>query len=229
VLHVRNELPVPGTDEERHAEEVRLAREVKPGPQFKNVAGVNVHPTKDFKRGYAVASVLSTTNWRPVAEQKAMGELSVPFDRDNFGWAYGALMVEVLAKLPVVPDLILVTGNGIAHPRKFGAACHVGYVFDHPTIGVSGLWPNGCKDIAAMARERRGTKTALIHEVSGARVGYQVFTQETERPVFVSPGHRISVDDAANFALRCAPWRRMPQPIWEAVEASEQFHNENES
>lgn len=230
MLYLRNALPVCSENEEdRRSDEVKLAREINQGPQFKTVAGVTVCPTKDFKRGYAVATVLSTNNWRPVVQQKVKGDITVPFSRENFGWALAPLMVEVLQKLPLAPDLILVAGDGIAHPRKFGPACHVGYAFDHPTVGVTGLWPQGCRDIDAMTQERRGTKTALRHEVGGELVGYQIFTQPEEPPVFVSPGHRVSVDDAASFALRCARWRRMPQPLWEATEAARKFHDEDES
>lgn len=228
MLEVRRTVPDPVNDDEAKEIQTRLAREIRQGQGFKLVAGVDVAYSKDDERAYVAAVVLSTTNWRPVADQRV--RLSVPrtYDANLLGWREGPLVLEALTRLSVEPDLILVDGNGTAHPRKFGLACHVGYALDHPTVGVSKIWPRGCKDVKATVPRRRGTKTALAHEVSGDTLGYELYTQHENDPIYVSPGHRVSCDEAVSFVLRCAPWHQSPEPLRAAEELALKFRNEKE-
>ena len=228
MLRVRNEIPDFETPEEAHEIQTRLAREIRYGDQFKYVAGVDVAYSRDDERAYAAAVVLSTTNWSRIAEQRAVLPVSVRYDPEMLGWREAPAILEVLLQLPIEPDLILVDGNGTAHPRKFGLACHVGYALDHPTIGVATTWPSGCRDTPAFFSKRRGSKAALLHGLSGDRVGYEVYTQEGIDPIYVSPGNRVSVDDAVSLVLRCAPWRRIPEPLRHAEEAAAEFRKNKE-
>lgn len=228
MLHIRNDIPNPATSDEAHELQTRLARELRLGERFQTVAGVGVAYSKDDQRAYIVAVVLSTTNWRPIAEQRVQLPVTRPYESGMMGWREAPMMLEALMRLPMEPDLIIVDGCGIAHPRKFGCACHVGYALDYPTIGVGETWPPGCRDVAATIEKRRGNKTALLHEVSGDKLGYQVYTQDNVNPIFVSPGHRVAVDDAASFALRCSPNYRLPEPIRVANERAVLFRQEKE-
>ena len=228
MLHLRNEIPDPVTTNEAHELQTRFAREVRLGERFRTVAGVDIAYSKDDQRAYVVAVVLSTTNWRPVAEQRVQLPVTHPYESGMLGWREAPLMIEALTRLPLEPDLIVVDGCGIAHPRKFGSACHVGYALDYPTVGVSKTWPPGCRDIAATIEKRRGNKTALLHEVSGDKLGYQVYTQNNINPIFVSPGHRVAIDDAVSLILRCSPNFRLPEPIRIANEAANHFRHEGE-
>jgi len=229
VLHIRNDIPDPGSDEEAYEIQTRLAREVRLGERFRTVAGVALAYSKDGERVYVAATVLSTTNWRPVSQQLVQPPVTRPYEAGMLEWSEGPAMVAALTRLPAAPDLIVVDGGGIAHPRRFGTACHVGYALDHLTVGVTELWPAGCRDIAATVEKRRGNKTALLHEVSGDKLGYQVHTQNTLDPIFVSPGHRVDVDDAASLILRCTPWHQLPEPIRQAREAASKFRDEGEA
>jgi len=229
VLDPRNIIGEPESPEDAREIQIELARELKFGTQFRNVAGVVVRVSKDDKRAYVAATVVSTTNWRPISQQLKVFDVERPYDPELLGWRVGEFMVGTLRHLPVEPDVIFVEGNGIAHPRKFGLASHVGYRLDHPTIGVAPLWPRGCRELPATVEKRRGSKTVLLHELSGDPLGHQVYTQINEDPIFVSPGHRISVDEATNMALRCSPWFRMPQPILEAEKAAVSFLKESEA
>lgn len=228
MLRVRNEIADPGSAEEAHAVQQKLARKLRFGGQFRNVAGVDIAYAKDDSTAYVAAVVLSTTNWRPVAQQLLKLPVSRPYEAGMLGWREAPLMLEALTQLPIEPDVIVVDGNGIAHPRKFGSACHVGYALEHPTIGVAKTWPPGCKDIQATVEKRRGNKTALLHDPSGDRVGYQVYTQTNVNPIFVSPGNRVSVEDAVSLILRCTPWYRLPEPLRAANEAAAKFRHEEE-
>lgn len=223
MLHIRNDIPTPVSEEDAHKLQTELSRELKLGEAFKYIAGVDVAYSKDDKRAYVAAVVLSTSNWRPISEQKAVLPVPYRYEAGMFSWREGPLAVEVLCRLPIVPDLILVDGNGIAHPRRFGLACYIGYALDHPTIGVAKTWPFGCLDTPATVPKERGSKRALIHEVSKEKLGYELYTQPNTNPVFVSPGHRVSVDQAASLVLRCAPNYRNPEPLRAADHAANEF------
>lgn len=227
MLSVRNSVPTPQTDEEARDLQVHLAREVRLGERFRNVAGVDVAYSRDDQWGYAVAVVVSTTNWSVVHSQRMKLPVSRRYEAGMLGWREAPLLLEVLCKLAVEPDLILVDGCGIAHPRRFGLACHVGYALDFPTVGVAKTWPSGCRDTPATIPKKRGSKKGLLHEPSGDKVGYEVHMQDNANPVYVSPGHRVSVDDAASLALRCTPWFKNPEPLRHADRLANEFRQED--
>jgi len=208
-------IPDPHDPEEARAVQASHARLVRTGMGFRNVAGVALAYSPDESEACVVASVLSTTNWKTVQEQRAVLPVSRPRDSEMQGFREGPLMLHVLERLAIEPDLILVLGDGVAHPRRFGLACHVGVAIDHPTVGVSVLWPPGTRRpaVSFAGSLRRGTKTAMCHDPSGDIVGFALCTQDNQDPIYVSPGHRVSPEDAVALALRAAPWFRMPEPL----------------
>lgn len=228
MLHIRNDISTPVSVEDAHALQTELSRELRLGESFKYVAGVDVAYSKDDKRAYAVAVVLSTTNWRPISEQRVQLPVPHPYEPGMLGWREAPLVLEALTRLPVEPDLILVDGNGTAHPRRFGLACHIGYALEHPTIGVAKTWPPGCKDVPAVLQKVRGSKRALLHEVSNDKVGYEVYTQDQTNPVFVSPGNRVSLDQAVSLVLRCTPNYRIAEPLRAADHSANEFRKNEE-
>jgi len=223
------EIQEPATEAEAHELQTELARRVRLGEEFKHVAGVDIAYSKDDKRAYVAAVVLSTTNWSVVHDQKMVLPVTRPYESGMLGFREGPLMVEVLTRLALEPDLILVDGNGIAHPRRFGSACHVGLALDRPTVGVAKTWPAGCRATNVNFRgQPRGAKAALLLDTGAHRVGYELFTQANTNPVYVSPGHRVSVEDAASFVLRCAPHYRFPEPLRHADQLANAFKREEE-
>jgi deoxyribonuclease V len=227
MLEVRNKVPFPDTEEEGHEIQVRLARLVRLGERFRNVAGVDVAYSRDDKWAYAAAVVVSTTNWSVVHSQRLKMEVPWPYESGMLGFREGPVCLAVLKKLAIEPDLILVDGCGLAHPRRFGLACHVGYALDFPTIGVAKTWPAGCRQASATLPKKRGSKSALLHDPSGDRVGFEVHTQDNTNPIYVSPGHRVSVEDAASLVLRCSPWFKNPEPLRQADQLANAFREED--
>jgi deoxyribonuclease V len=228
-MHVVVDVREPLSPEDAIQIQNDFARGVRLGEQFKNVAGVDVAYSRDDERAYVAAVVLSTTNWKIVHEQKVMLPVKMRYESGMLGFREGPLMLEALTRLAVTPDLILVDGNGLAHPRRFGLACHVGISLDHPTVGVAKTWPAGCKQTGAVvARQPRGGKAALLLETGGHKVGYELFTQPNTNPIYVSPGHRVSVEEAASFALRAAPHFRKPEPLRMADQVANAFRDAEE-
>lgn len=227
-LHIRNEIVDPDDEETARQLQERLSRELRLGSGFRTVAAADVAYSRDDEWGYVAAVVLSTTNWSVVHRQRLKMKVTRPYQSGMLGFREAPLLLEALLRLPREPDLVLVDGSGTAHPRRFGLACHVGYALDHPTVGVAKNWPAGCDGRKASVPRKRGTKSALLHDPTGAKVGYELFTQDETNPVYVSPGNRVDVEGAANFVLRCAPWFRLPEPLRAADQAANEYRREEE-
>jgi deoxyribonuclease V len=110
----------------------------------------------------------------------------------------GPAMLDALARLVHEPDVVLVDGHGYAHPRRFGIASHLGVVLDHPTIGCAKSILVGRFDEPA---DEFGAHTPLVDR--GEVVGAVVRTRPGHAPLFVSPGHKVSVETAVAIVLAC--------------------------
>lgn len=120
-------------------------------------------------------------------------------------------MLQALAKLTIQPDLILVDGQGIAHPRRCGSACHLGLACGLPAIGVGKS--RLCGSHSGLP-EARGSIVDLRD--GGELIGKVVRTRRQTNPLFVSVGHRVHLRTAVRIVLQTT-WRyRLPEPIWEA-------------
>ena len=108
-------------------------------------------------------------------------------------------------------DLLLVDAHGVAHPRRFGLACHLGLALDLPTIGVAKSLLVGEPDPLDTAR---GAAAPLWHR--GEVVGAAVRTRTGISPVYVSVGHRVSLPTAVELALRAVRRFRVPEPTRQA-------------
>jgi len=117
-------------------------------------------------------------------------------------------ILDAMEKLPLVPDLFIFDGHGIAHPHRLGIASHIGLLVDKPSIGCAKRRLVGQYD--EPARER-GNYTYLLD--SGETIGAVVRTRTGVKPVFVSTGHRISLDAAIDVVLVCGRGYRLPEPI----------------
>ncbi|MDH3669861.1 MAG: deoxyribonuclease V [Gammaproteobacteria bacterium] len=115
-------------------------------------------------------------------------------------------ILAALKKLREKPDLILCDGQGLAHPRSFGLACHLGVLADIPSIGVAKSRLIGDHD---RLPERKGAWAPLL--VDGERVGAVLRTRTGVRPLYISVGHRISLRTAIKYVLLCTTKYRLPE------------------
>lgn len=113
--------------------------------------------------------------------------------------------------LKVIPDLVICDGQGLAHPRKFGLACHLGVLFDIPTIGCAKTQLIGDSEPPSLDR---GSSSPII--LDGEVIGRSLRTQTNIKPVFVSIGNRISLDDACDCVLKTTPKYRLPETTRQA-------------
>jgi deoxyribonuclease V len=179
-------------------------------------AGLDVSYETGSDRLVAAVVVLAVADLRVVDSAVVGGEATFPYVPGLFAFRELPALVEALERLTVTPDLLVCDGQGIAHPRRFGLACHVGVLTGLPTIGVAKT-PLGRYDPPG---DRRGDRSPLVMDQDV--VGTALRTQNGVRPVFVSPGHRIDVDRACTEVLRLAPRYRLPETTRQADQLSRQ-------
>lgn len=207
--------PLPGTWREGLAprEAVRLQTELAGRVRraslrrpIERVGGVDV----SVRGGRARAALVVLSLPGLVVEESQVAEvpLAFPYVPGLLAFREMPAILAAFAGIERVPDVLLVDGQGLAHPRRFGIACHVGVAFDLPAIGVGKSRLVGEHSEPAV---RRGSKRRLVDR--GEVVGYALRTRDGVRPVYVSVGHRVREEDALRLVLRCAPRFRLPEPI----------------
>ena len=179
------------------------------------VAGVDVSSAWRGRTLWAAAVVCRWPDLEVVATATARCEATFPYVPGLLSFREAPVILVALGRLAVRPDAILVDGQGLAHPRRFGLACHLGVLLDLPSVGV------GKTRLVGEHREpgpRRGASVRLVDR--GDVVGRVLRTRGGVKPLFVSPGHRIDLDGAARLVLRCARGVRQPEPTRRAHQAA---------
>lgn len=115
-------------------------------------------------------------------------------------------VLEALERLNEPPDLLLCDGQGIAHPRRFGIACHLGLLVDIPSIGVAKTRLYGTHEEPP---DQRGAWTPL--RADGEIIGAVLRTRTGVKPLYVSPGHRIGLETAVAYVMGCCARYRLPE------------------
>ena len=159
------------------------------------------------------ACVAAAVAWRVrdreiVEERVARRPLTFPYVPGLLSFREAPAVLAALSELTVPVDALLCDGHGIAHPRRFGLACHVGILTGTPTIGCAKRVLVGAHGEIAPVR---GSRAPLEHREE--RVGTVLRTRDGVRPVFVSIGHRVDLAVAEALVLDCAIGFRLPEPI----------------
>jgi deoxyribonuclease V len=187
------------------------------------IAGVDVSMNRFSPDGYAAIVVLSVPELAVVEVAGARTALAMPYIPGLLSFREIPLLLEAWARLKQKPDLLMVDGHGIAHPRRLGIAAHLGVYLDVPAIGCGKTILSGRH---APLPPERGAMAPLVHH--NEVVGYAVRTKNKVNPVFVSCGHRVSQETAVRWVLECARGYRLPEPTRQAHLASNQLRREGE-
>jgi deoxyribonuclease V len=143
-----------------------------------------------------------------VVEQAVVdGPVPIPYIPGLLSFREIPPLLSAWKKLKTLPDVVIVDGQGIAHPRRLGIASHLGLVLGIPTIGCAKSRLCGVHDEPPA---RRGAWTPLTHQ--GETVGAALRTRAGCNVVYVSTGHRISLECSISVVLGCAPRYRLPEP-----------------
>lgn len=146
-----------------------------------------------------------------VERRSARRKLRFPYVPGLLSFRESPVLLAALARLRTRPDVILIDGHGYAHPRRFGIACHLGVLLDVPTIGCAKsllVGEHGAVGVAA------GSTAPLLD--GGERVGMVLRTRHGVRPLYVSTGHRVSLESAVRLVSQCLDGTRIPKPTREA-------------
>ena len=173
---------------------------------IKTVAGIDLGYDAKNDSCRAVVAVLSFPELELIESSEAVLPIQFPYVPGLLSFRETPVAVRALEKLENAPDLILCDGQGIAHPRRFGIACHIGLLAGVPTIGVAkSLLVGKFENLG----EKRGSIAPLVHR--NEQIGVALRTKDKVQPVYVSVGHRISLETAIDYVLQCAPKYRLPE------------------
>lgn len=199
-------------------------------PQIKTVAGLDAafvltgsqalkkkasrwNALRDANRAIGGVVVFSFPELVEIERAHAIVPLEFPYVPGFLSFREIPALFAALKKLKQAPDLLFCDGQGYAHPRRMGLATHLGILLDRPTIGCA-------KSILIGTHGKLGSKagswTPLIDEHSQETIGAAVRTRDSVNPVYVSQGHRISLQTAIQLTLQVCDGVRIPRPTREA-------------
>jgi deoxyribonuclease V len=197
----------------------RLASAVRETPlpdTIETIAGVDVSVRDDTAQ--AAVAVLRLPDLEVIDEAIHRCEVPFPYVPGLLSFREMPAVLPALEQLGTTPDVFVSDSHGRAHPRRFGLACHMGVLLDVPTIGVAKSIlvgePQGELGI------KKGSRVPLVDD--GETVGTVLRTRTEVNPVYVSVGHRCTLDDAADLMLDCSPKYKIPEPTRQAHKLSQQ-------
>ncbi|MEV6633950.1 endonuclease V [Actinoplanes sp. NPDC051470] len=196
----------PSTPSEAFAIQDELRPQLLDGPvpiTPSTFAGVDVAYGED-RLAAAVVVLEADLSVRETAV--VIGEPAFPYVPGLFAFRELPAVLDAFSQLKDQPEVVVCDGQGRAHPRRFGLACHLGVLLDLPTLGVGKTRLVGEADEPG---ERRGDRSALIDR--GDEVGALLRTQDRVKPVYVSAGHRMDLDTACALTLRLTSRYRLPE------------------
>ena len=171
------------------------------------IAGVDMSAPASTGMARAAAVVLSYPGLEIVEVAIAEDRLGFPYLPGLLSFREAPLVIAACQKLSTNPNLILVDGQGIAHPRRFGLASHLGLLLDTPTIGCA-------KSRLCGRHESPGIEAGAYAELThnGEVIGVALRTKIQVSPIYVSIGHRIDLPTAIYWTMQCCRGYRLPEP-----------------
>ena len=171
------------------------------------IAGADMSVAPDRKHARAAVVVLSWPELEMVELTEQEGEMEFPYIPGLLSFREAPLVIKAWEKLAASPDLLFVDGQGYAHPRRMGIASHLGFLLDVPTIGCAKS--RLCGEYTEPG-QYPGNSTALYD--CGELIGQVLRTREHRKPLFISVGHKIGLDNAVYWVLKCLRGYPLPEP-----------------
>jgi deoxyribonuclease V len=175
------------------------------------VAGIDVGLEGDGRIARAAVVVLDFPSLAPLESASARRPAAFPYVPGLLSFREIPVVLDALGQLSSPPDLLVCDGQGLAHPRRFGLACHLGVLTGLPSIGAAKSRLLGTH--GALPPER-GAWVPLVDR--GETVGAVLRTRTGVSPLYVSVGHRVSLATAIALVLACAPRYRLPETTRQA-------------
>lgn len=170
------------------------------------VAGTDVGFEDNYKITKGAVVVLQFPSLKLVESQVVRSPTVFPYIPGFLSFREVPALLQAFAQLQTLPDLILCDGQGLAHPRRFGLACHLGVLLDRPTIGVAKSRLIGTH---AEVAPTKGSYAWLYDDEEV--IGGVLRSRDHVKPIYVSIGHRISLETAMQFVGQCLTKYRLPE------------------
>lgn len=186
----------------------RVITEDRLPERIRTVAGVDAAYRDEDSLAFAAVAIIDVTTSRLEEAVFATEPAHFPYVPGLLSFREIPVLTAAFAKLTAQPDLVVCDGQGIAHPRRFGLACHIGVIYDLPAIGCAKT------HLVGNAQEpdfKRGSFSPIVYE--GETVGSLLRTRDGVKPLCVSSGHRISLQTAGDWVLTLSARYRIPEPI----------------
>ncbi len=179
--------------------------------RIRYVAGADMAFDPETEVAFGGVIVYRFPELEEVERRMARRKLRFPYVPGLLSFRESPILMAAFARLRTPPDLILIDGHGRAHPRRFGIACHIGVLFDIPTIGCA-------KSLLVGEYAEPGSKAGSATPLNfhGERVGVVLRTRDHVRPIFVTQGHNVSLETAVKLVRKCLDGYRIPKPTREA-------------
>lgn len=175
------------------------------------VAGLDV----GFENNNSVAIggivILSFPEFKVIEKRLSKRKVVFPYVPGYLSFREIPVLLQAFDKIRNKPDLVICDGQGIAHPRRFGLACHLGILIDLPAIGAGKSRLIGHYTEPSL---KKGAFSPLIH--NSESIGGVVRTRQGCKPLFISPGHKISISSAIAWTMRCCVKYRIPETTRQA-------------
>jgi len=201
-----------------YKEAVKIQKELKDKVVLKNidnriryVAGLDVSYARGSDIMWAGVVILDFPSLNKAEEVWSQKKVSFPYIPGLLSFREIPALLEALRKIEIEPDLIFCDGQGIAHPRGLGLASHLGIILNKPTIGCAKSRLVGTYN---QVGERKGNYAYLTYK--NRVIGAVVRTRSKLKPIFVSPGYGIMLNDCVKFVLETCSTYRIPEPTRQA-------------
>ena len=182
-----------------------------PSGPWKRIAAADVAYSRMDNRLFAGFLLFSYPELTLLESASARGRASFPYIPGLLSFREAPILIRAFSRLKTKPELIVIDGQGIAHPRSMGIATHLGLIFDLPTIGCAKSRLIGMHEEPPAAL---GGCSPLIEK--GQTVGMIVRTRTGIKPVYVSPGHKMDLETSVKMILSLCRGHRIPEPLRQA-------------
>ena len=175
------------------------------------VAGADLAFDPETDVAFAGVIIYRLPSLDEVERRTARRKLRFPYVPGLLSFRESPVLLAAFRLLRTEPDVILVDGHGLAHPRRFGIACHLGLLLDRPTIGCA-------KSLLVGEHPEPGGRagSAVPLMLDGEVVGVVLRTRDRVKPIYVTQGHRVSLETAVEIVKGCLDGFRIPKPTREA-------------
>jgi deoxyribonuclease V len=177
--------------------------------EVRHVAGVDMAINEENERAHAAVVSLTYPGLEVVERHIYEEPLRMPYVPGLLSFREAPCVLGAFRKLRQQPDLVMVDGQGIAHPRRMGIASHLGLWLELPTIGCAKSILTGTYNKAALGEEA-GSYVPLTYKKEV--IGAVVRTRTRVNPMIISPGHMISLETSVEYVLACCKGYRLPEP-----------------